>query len=183
MSETPNTSPEYLKKFDTPQSFDSKPAAIANFILVKIPFAACGVLLLAAIVINIANVVGRYVFGISVPWAEEVMSYIIIWGVFISIGAITYQGLHLRMDLLVLTVRGKLAMVLGGITVILILACALFVMRQSYHILTFYIGNGETSMGARIPLVYPHAALVVGYFLMAVAAIVRFRSYLTGKFD
>ena len=29
------------------------------------------------------------------------MIYIIIWGVFISIGSITYQGLHLRMDLLV----------------------------------------------------------------------------------
>ena len=157
--------------------------SIAQFVLVKIPFAICGVLLLAAIAINIANVIGRYVFGISVAWAEEVMSYIIIWGVFISIGAITYQGLHLRMDLLVLTVRGRLAKLLGGLTVILMLVCALFVLRQSFHILTFYIGNGETSMGARIPLVYPHAALFLGFVLMAAAAIVRFKSYLTGKFD
>ncbi len=56
-------------------------------------------------------------------------------------------------------------------------------LRQSFHILTFYIGNGETSMGARIPLVYPHAALFLGFVLMAAAAIVRFKSYLTGKFD
>lgn len=157
--------------------------SLAQFVLVKVPFAICGVLLLAAIAINIANVVGRYVFGISVAWAEEVMSYIIIWGVFISIGSITYQGLHLRMDLLVLSVRGRLAMALGGLTVVLIIICSVFIMRQSFHVLTFYISNGETSMGARIPLEYPHAALVFGFFLMAVAAIVRFRSYLTGKFD
>jgi TRAP-type C4-dicarboxylate transport system permease small subunit len=157
--------------------------SIAQLVLVKIPFAICGVLLLAAILINIANVIGRYVFGISVAWAEEVMSYIIIWGVFISIGAITYQGLHLRMDLLVHTVRGKFATLLGALTVILMLVCALFVLRQSFQVLVFYIGNGETSMGARIPLVYPHAALVFGFVLMAVAAILRIRSYLTGKFD
>ena len=156
---------------------------VGRIVLVQIPFAICGVLLLAAILINISNVIGRYVFGISVAWAEEVMSYIIIWGVFISIGAITYQGLHLRMDLLVATVRGRLTMILGAITVLLILICALFVARQSFKILMLYIGNGETSMGARIPLVYPHAALVIGFLLMAAAAVVRFKSYITGKFD
>ena len=72
----------------------------------RIPFAICGVLLLAAIAINVANVIGRYVFDAPVSWAEEVLSYMIIWGVFIAVGAITYQGLHLRMDLLVLSVRG-----------------------------------------------------------------------------
>ena len=177
MTEARNTAPEGA----APPP--SRTQSTAQLVLVRIPFAICGVLLLAAIVINIANVVGRYVFGVSVAWAEEVMSYIIIWGVFISIGAITYQGLHLRMDLLVLTVRGNIARFLGALTVILMLVCALFVLRQSFQILTFYIGNGETSMGARIPLVYPHAALVVGFLLMAVAAIVRFKSYLTSKFD
>ena len=161
----------------------SQVQSIARWVLVKIPFAICGVLLLAAIVINVANVVGRYVFGISVAWAEEVLSYIIIWGVFISAGAITYQGLHLRMDLLVLTLRDRAKMVLGGITAVLIVICALFVVRQSFHVLTLYFGSGETSMGARIPLVYPHAALLVGFVLMAVAAAIRFKSYLTGKFD
>lgn len=161
----------------------SKARSIAQFVLVKLPFAACGVLLLAAIAINIANVAGRYLFNAPVAWAEEVMSYIIIWGVFLSIGSITYQGLHLRMDLLVLSLRGRAAVLLGGLTVVLIIVCSIFVLQQSFHILRFYIGSSETSMGARIPLIYPHAALFVGFVLMAAAAIVRFRSYLTGKFD
>jgi TRAP-type C4-dicarboxylate transport system permease small subunit len=176
MSEAHDTSPPEATSPSTTKS-------IAHFVLVKIPFVACGVLLLVAIAINMVNVVGRYFFDAPVPWGEEVLSYIIIWGVFLSVGSITYQGLHLRMDLLVLTVRGKFATILGGLTVALMIACSLFILRQSFHVLTFYIGNGEISMGAHIPLVYPHAALFVGFVLVAAAAIVRIRAYLTGKFD
>jgi TRAP-type C4-dicarboxylate transport system permease small subunit len=157
--------------------------SIARFILVKIPHVICGVLLLAAITINVSNVVGRYVFSAPVPWAEEALIYLIVWGVFISIGSITYQGLHLRMDLLVINVRGPFKMFLGGLTAVMILVCSSFVIVQSFKIVRLYITNGETSMGAKVPLVYPHSALLVGFSLMVVAALIRFRSYLTGKFD
>jgi TRAP-type C4-dicarboxylate transport system permease small subunit len=154
----------------------------AQFVFVKIPFAICGVILLAAVAINIANVVGRYVFDAPVSWAEEVMSYMIIWGVFVAVGAITYQGSHLRMDLLVLNARGWFARSLGALTVGLMVCCACFMMWQSFQIVRLYAATGETSMGARIPLIYAHTALLVGFVLMAAAAVVRIRSYLTGRF-
>ena len=157
--------------------------SVPHFIFVRIPFFICGFILLAAILINISNVVGRYVFNAPVSWAEEVMSYMIIWGVFIAVSAVTYQGLHLKMDLLVMNLHGWGARLLGGLTVTLIVVCAIFVMRQSFQVLELYSMTGETSMGARVPLVFPHAALLVGFFFMAAAAIVRVRSYWTGKFD
>ena len=174
---------------NTPSDESAAPLApapdnsIGHFIFVKIPFAICGVIVLVAVAINISNVIGRYVFDAPVPWAEEVMSYMVIWGVFIAVGAITYQGNHLRMDLLVMNVRGWFANALGALTLILIVACSVFVMSQSIQVVKLYAMTGETSMGARIPLIYAHAALLVGFFLMAAAAIVRARSYLKGKFD
>ncbi len=45
-----------------------------------------------------------------------------------------------------------------------------------------YLNHGVTA-GTEIPLVIPHAALLFGFSFMALAAIVRFRSYVTGKFD
>jgi TRAP-type C4-dicarboxylate transport system permease small subunit len=174
---------------NTPSDESAAPPApapdnsIGHFIFVKIPFAICGVIILAAVSINVTNVVGRYVFDAPVSWAEEAMSYMIIWGVFIAISAITYQGNHLRMDLLVMNVRGRLAMAIGALTVTLIIACSVFVMSQSIQVVKLYAMTGETSMGARIPLIYAHAALLVGFFLMAAAAIVRARCYLKGKFD
>lgn len=174
-----------VNKTQSSKADDTPPPAssILQFVFVKIPFFICGVILLAAIAINITNVVGRYVFNAPVSWAEEVISYMIIWGVFVAVCAVTYQGLHLKMDLLVTNVRGIGARLIGGLTAILIAVCSVFVMKQSLQILELYWMSGETSMGARIPLIYPHAALLVGFFLMAAAAIVRARSYWTGKFD
>ena len=157
--------------------------SIPQLILVRAPHIICGVLLLAAIAINFSNVVGRYVFSAPVPWAEEALIYIIVWGVFLSIGSITYQGVHLRMELLVANARAPLKTVLGALVAVLLLVCSLVMIVQSSRILLFYLGNGETSMGAKVPLVYPHAAVLVGFALTAVAVIVRYRNYLTGKFD
>ena len=149
----------------------------------RVPHVVCGVLLLTAIAINVANVVGRYVFSKPVDWAEEMLIYIVVWAVFISLGSITYQGLHLRMDLLVMSAKGWFKVLLGGVTAVLMVACSVFMLFQTFRILQLYIGNGETSMGAKIPLIYPHTALLVGFAGLAAAAIIRFRCYLTGKFD
>ena len=40
-----------------------------------------------AIAINLANVVGRYVFAAPVFWAEEVLMFMIIWGIYIAAGS------------------------------------------------------------------------------------------------
>ena len=97
----------------------SRDNPLARLVFVRIPFAVCGVLVLGAVAINVANVVGRYVFDAPVSWAEEVMSYGIIWGVFVAVAAITYQGNHLRMDLLVINARGWFARALGALTIVL----------------------------------------------------------------
>jgi TRAP-type C4-dicarboxylate transport system permease small subunit len=157
--------------------------SLSRFILVKIPHVLCGMLLLAAIAINVVNVIGRYVFSRPVDWAEEVLIYMIVWAVFISLGSVTYQGLHLRMDLLVLNVKGWFRTFLGGLTATLMVGCSVFMMIQTFGILRFYLGSGETSMGAKVPLLYPHTALLVGFAGLAAAALIRFRCYLTGKFD
>jgi TRAP-type transport system small permease protein len=160
-----------------------QPRSVSRFILVRLPYIICGVLLLAAIAINFANVVGRYIFSAPVAWAEEILIYIIVWGVFISVGSITYQGLHLRMDLLVIRISGWAKTFLGVLTATLIIVCSVFVAVQTTRILRLYIGSGETSMGAKIPLFIPHSALLVGFVMMAIAAAIRFRNYATGKFD
>ena len=123
----------------------------AHFILVRIPHVICGALLLVAIAINIANVIGRYVFSRPVDWAEEALIYIIVWAVFISLGSITYQGLHLRMDLLVMHAKGWLKMLLGGLTAVLMVACAVFMLFQTVPILQFYLAQRRNQHGGEDP--------------------------------
>jgi TRAP-type C4-dicarboxylate transport system permease small subunit len=157
--------------------------SISRFVFIRMPFFLCGTILLVAIAINIGTVIGRYVFNAPVSWAEEAMSYMIIWGVFLAVSAVTYQGLHLKMDLFAVNLPRLGAKLMGGFTAVLMMSCAIFVMWQTFQILQLYWMTGETSMGARIPLIYPHAALFFGFFLLLAAALVRARAYWSGNFD
>ena len=58
-------------------------------------------LLIAIVLINVANVMMRYVFGAAIGWAEEVMAFLMVAVVFLSFPAVTLDGNHIRMDLLV----------------------------------------------------------------------------------
>ena len=39
-------------------------------------------------------------FSDPIFWAEEILIFIVIWGVFFVAGSITYRGAHLNMDLI-----------------------------------------------------------------------------------
>jgi TRAP-type C4-dicarboxylate transport system permease small subunit len=66
---------------------------------------------------------------------------------------------------------------------IALIVCTLFTAFQSWKIVALHYHNHSVTAGTEIPLAIPASALLFGFSFMALAAIVRFRSYLTGKFD
>jgi TRAP-type C4-dicarboxylate transport system permease small subunit len=161
----------------------ARPRSLAPLLFVRIPYLLGGVLLLTAIAINMVNVIGRYVFAAPVFWAEEVLMFMIIWGVYITAGSITYLGTHVTMDLFAGRLRSSSRALLGLLTVILTVACSAFVVTQTLRILALHLSTGEATMAARVPLVYAHSAVLVGYALMGVVALIRVRAYVTSRFD
>jgi TRAP-type C4-dicarboxylate transport system permease small subunit len=161
----------------------SKQRQIEEFIFIKIPQVTAGALFLIAVVINIVNVIGRYVFSTPVFWAEETLSFLLIWVVFLVAGSITYRGAHLNMDLVYSILPAAWKRVVRIAVVIALIVCTLFTAFQSWKIVTLHFHNHSVTAGTEIPLVIPASALLFGFSFMAVAAMVRLRSYLTGKFD
>lgn len=155
---------------------------MARFAFVTVPSWILGTLMLTGIAINFANVVSRYLFGHALFWAEEVMVFITIWGVFVGMGAIAYNGDHLRMDLFSAWVRGPWRLVLNGFTAVALVACCVFALTQSVRVVALFVETGSVSVSAGVPKVIPHAALAAGFALTILAVVVRIRSYFTGKF-
>ena len=60
-----------------------------------------GVLLVASVALNFANVVGRYFFNASIPWAEEAMLFLMVGCVFLGNGVVAWSGRQIRMDVVV----------------------------------------------------------------------------------
>jgi TRAP-type C4-dicarboxylate transport system permease small subunit len=156
---------------------------IGELIFVKIPLTVAGVLFIVAMVINIVNVVGRYVFSDPVFWAEESLSFLLIWIVFLVAGTVTYRGAHLNMDLVYAILPQFWKRIINLAIAVAIVVFSFFVAYQSWKVVSLHYHNQSVTAGTNIPLVIPAAALLFGFTFIASAALVRFRSYLNAKFD
>ena len=156
---------------------------IEELIFIKIPHVASGVLFFVAAGINIVNVIGRYVFSVPVFWAEEILTFIVIWIVFLLAGSVTYRGAHINMDLFYSGFSAFWKWVVNIAVVVSLIGCSIFTAMQSWKVIALHVRNNAVTGGTDIPLVYPHTALLFGFLFMAAAAVVRFRSYVTGNFD
>jgi TRAP-type transport system small permease protein len=148
----------------------------------KKPYVVTGTLFLIAIGINIANVIGRYVFAQPIFWAEEVLVFIIVWSIFLAAATIVYRGEHLNMDLFYAVMKRPLKRAVNTLVVALFIACAAIVVVQSYKVVSLYLVGGGVSVAAGVPMIVPHAAILVGFSLMILALLVRLRAYVTGDF-
>ena len=161
----------------------SKSKQIEELIFIKMPHVAGGILFLLAALLNIVNVIARYVFSNPVFWAEEILIFIIIWGVFLMAGSITYRGGHLNMDLIYSNMSPFWKRIVNIAIALTLIVCTIFTAMQSWKVVMLHYRNHGVTAGTDIPLVFPHIALLFGFSFMALAALVRIRSYITGKFD
>jgi len=144
---------------------------ITRLIFRDIPRVAIGIILLVAIAINFANIVGRYVFLAPLSWAEEVLSFLVIWGVCLGASAVTYDRRHLSMDVLVGTYPPMLRRMLDGLILAAIIGFCGFASIQAWQIVKIMAANGQVSITAEIPMTVPYAGFVVGFAMIVLAAI------------
>lgn len=152
-----------------------------RFVFVTLPRWVMGVVMLAGVAICFSNVVARYLFGYALFWAEEVMVFLMIWGVFLGVAAAAYERSHLNMDLFSNTFRGRAVYALNAALVAVLLAACIFMVVQSWQVVTLFYQGGARSVSAGVPKWIAHSALPVGFALMALAVLVRIRHYLGGR--
>jgi TRAP-type C4-dicarboxylate transport system permease small subunit len=151
-----------------------------EWIAVSLPRLILGVLCFTGIAINFANVVGRYVFSAPIIWAEEILVYIMIWCVFIGAILVTWEGRHIKMDLLAVSMPVPWRYIVNGLMVLTFILICLFVMKQSWTLTAMMAEVDQQSVVARLPMAAVHASILVGFTLMLLAVLVRLKAYVTG---
>ena len=152
----------------------SPTARIANLIFRKVPLAAAAALLLVGVSINLANVIGRYVFLAAIYWAEEAMIYLTIWAIFLAAIAIAFDGTALTMDFFSARMPRTLKKLVNLSILVVTVAMCLFMAWQSVQIARVLARNDQKSIALEIPMVVPQAALMFGFVMIAAAVIARF---------
>ena len=124
-----------------------------------------------AILLNFGNVVGRYLFGVSLLGSDEVQIFIMVGMTFLGAAVVTRRNLHLRMDVLVRFLPAHVRVALRIVEQVLLATIAGFVLTQSYFYARQMLRIGRTSDMAGVPMWIPHATVALGFGLIFVFAI------------
>ena len=129
--------------------------------------ALSGVLLICSVAVNFANIIGRYFFHASFPWAEESMLFLMIGCVFLGSGLVTWRGGHIRMDILVRMLPQRAQAALDLFAELVFLATALVIAYFAWPVIHQLAEFDQRSLAADIPLVIPQAMVPIGLLIMA----------------
>src|SRR6202161_4305892 len=132
-----------------------------------------GICLLASVAINFVNIIGRYFFSVSIPWAEEIMLFLMVGCVFTGCCAVAWEGRQIRMDVVLMLLPLKLRECIHVLSELVMLAAAAAVTLFAWPVITQLAAFDERSQAANFPLVIPQAMVPIGYTLMAL--LVAFR--------
>ena len=137
--------------------------------------------MLAAVALNLANIVGRYVFGWAIVWAEVILVVWLSWSVFIGVVIVTYRGQHLAMDLLSKSLPGWLRTANNTLMFAALAGCLGYAAFQSSKVVMLMVKTGQTHPSIGYPLWVPNLAILAGLVLSLCALLVCARAYIAGR--
>jgi TRAP-type C4-dicarboxylate transport system permease small subunit len=141
--------------------------------LVSVLRILAGVLLVASIALNFANVIGRYFFNMSIFWAEEVMLYLMVACVFLGNGVVAWSGRQLRMDVIVAMMPVPMQKVLALVAELTFIVVAVAIVVFAWPVIRDLWLFDQRSQSAELPMVIPQIMIPIGLSIMAFLVVVR----------
>ncbi len=128
---------------------------------------AAGILLLLMTVVVFIATVCRYTKIFSIPWADELARYLMIWMIFIGVAAGAGRGEHFC----VTAFTGQLPLtgqkILGYIRVCVVSAFSLFVAYKMIALISRALTTGQLSPALHLPMGIIYIAVPLGMVLFA----------------
>jgi TRAP-type C4-dicarboxylate transport system permease small subunit len=140
-----------------------------------------GILLICSVVINFANIIGRYFFAVSIPWAEEIMLFLMVGCVFLGTGVVSWSNRQIRMDVIVAMLPTKLRQAIELLVDLTFIATAILLVIFAWPVIVLLGQFDERSQAANFPLVIPQAMIPIGLSLIAFLIAVRLISQMRSR--
>jgi TRAP-type C4-dicarboxylate transport system permease small subunit len=129
--------------------------------------------LITSVAINFVNIIGRYFFSVSIPWAEEIMLFLMVGCVFTGCCAVAWEGRQIRMDVVLAILPTRLRELINVLSELTMIAAAAAVTVFAWPVVTQLAAFDERSQAANFPLVIPQAMVPIGYSLMGLLIATR----------
>jgi TRAP-type C4-dicarboxylate transport system permease small subunit len=138
------------------------------------------VLMLIAVVLNFANVVGRYVLLRPIASAEEIMLFLLVGTVFLGNAIVGFEGRQLRMDVILHALPPTLRRAFDIAADLTMIAVCVILVVLGWPAIGMLAEFDQRSEAAEIPMFIPQALVPIGLglnaFLVGVRLIASFRT-------
>ena len=138
------------------------------------------VLMLVAVALNAANIVGRYVFFSPIASAEEIMLFLLVGTVFLGNAVVGFEGKQLRMDVILHALPPAVRRGFDVAADLTMIAVCVILIVLAWPAVSMLAEFDQRSQSAEIPLVIPQALVPIGLalnaFLVAVRLIMSLRT-------
>jgi TRAP-type C4-dicarboxylate transport system permease small subunit len=135
--------------------------------------ALTAVLMLVAVTLNFANIIGRYVFFAPIAAAEEIMLFLLVGTVFLGNSVVGWEGKQIRMDVILQALPEQVRHWLEVIADLATIAVSMILIWLAWPVITMLAEYDQRSEAADIPLVIPQALVPIGLGLMALLVAAR----------
>jgi TRAP-type C4-dicarboxylate transport system permease small subunit len=141
--------------------------------LLAVSRTAAAVFLITSVGINFVNIIGRYFFSVSIPWAEEIMLFLMVGCVFTGCCAVAWEGRQIRMDVVVAILPARLRDLIEILSELVMIAAAAAVTVFAWPVVSQLAAFDQRSQAANFPLYIPQAMVPIGYCLMGLMVAIR----------
>lgn len=128
-----------------------------------------GIVLIGLVLLNVVNAVARAA-GTVVIGVDEVLVFGMIWMVMIGMMLVTADRSHIALEILTARVGPRARCVLSIVTHFVMMGACAYAAVQSFGFIQRVTSSGQTSMALGMPMLIPHAALLVGFGGTAIIA-------------
>lgn len=125
------------------------------------------------------QVVCRYLLSFSLPWADELARFCLVWMVFVGMVSALVRGQHVTVDILLDRYRGR---VQRWMLNVIDLACAvLFAVLLQGGVQLMELTATQTTSGMNLPKPFVYAAVPIGAVLILIEYALRIWRRTTGR--
>lgn len=125
------------------------------------------------------DVLSRYFFDASSPWAFDLSEYALVWITFLGAPWVLLQDRHVRIELLVDVLPVRAQRMLGILVcVTAIVICAILTWRTGVAALQYFERGQMMPRIWRIPRIWPYSIIPIGSALLTCAFAFRLGLYL-----
>jgi len=136
--------------------------------LVAVVRSLAATLLLIAVALNFANIIGRYVFFAPIASAEEIMLFLLVGIVFFGNSVVAWEGKQLRMDIVLHALPAAVRHWLEVLADVTTIAVSVILIVLGWPAIQMLAEFDQRSEAAEIPLVIPQSLIPIGLGLTAI---------------